>query len=136
MKNLKNITAAFVALMLFSNIASAQTVKPSYASIADEPLKVKYVGEDGDYLVFSVSLQSVKPANAKFVIADEAEGELYSSTVGNNFKTRTVKIEKREADQVLNFKMVVDKKTYSKSFYANTNMVETTTVAESSVTRL
>ena len=136
MTKLKNIAVAVAALVIFSNITNAQAVKTSYSVIAEEPLKVKYLGDEGEYLVFAVTLESSKVTNAKFAIVDDAEGELYSSFVGTSLNAKTVKIEKKDADQVLNFKMTVGKKTYSKAFFANTNLVETTTVEETSITKL
>ena len=39
-------------------------------------------------------------------------------------------------DQVLDFKMILGKKAFSKSFAANTSLVETIKVTENSVTKL
>jgi hypothetical protein len=135
MTKLKNIVLALVAIVIFANITNAQAVKATYSVNAEEPLKVKYLGNDGEYLLFSVSMQS--DGKAKFSIDDKNLGELYSSGFVSNLKVSTVKIEKREAgDQVLNFRLVLGKKTFSKTFSVNTNMVQTTTVSEADVTRL
>jgi len=135
MTKLKNIAVAVATLVIFTNITNAQAVKASYPVNYEEPLAVKYLGNDGDYLTFQVTVQPTTPANALFEIADKNEGELYSSSVNPGFKVKTVKIEKRD-DQTLDFKLVVGKKTYSKSFTVNTNKVETTTVAEGNITML
>lgn len=135
MTTLKNIAVAVASIVIFSNITHAQALKASYSTSSsyEEPLKVKYIGEDNGYLLFQVTLQS--PTSSLFAINDKSEGELYSSYSSENFKVQTVKIEKREA-QVLNFKLVSGKKVYNKSFSVNTNKVETTTVAENNISML
>ena len=135
MTKLKNIVIAIASIVIFTNITHAQAIKSSYLVNYEEPLAVKYLGNDGNYLTFQVTMQSEMPGNALFEIADKNEGELYSSNVTTGSKVKTVKIEKRD-QQVLNFKLVIGRKTYSKSFSVNTNKVETTTVAESEVTML
>jgi len=133
MTKLKTIAVAFASIVIFSNITNAQAVKASYSTNFEEPLKVKYLGEDKGYLLFEVTLQS--PASSLFAIADKYEGELYTAYISDRLKVQTVKIEKR-ADQVLNFKLVSGRKTYAKSFEVNTNTVETTTVEEGAVSML
>ena len=135
MTKLKNIAVAVATLVIFTNITNAQAVKASYTTTYEEPLAVKYIGSDNDYLTFQVTVQSATPKSATFAIDDQKEGELYSSNVTPRFNVKTIKIEKRN-DQVLDFKLVVGKKIYSKSFTVNTNKVETTTVAEADITML
>ncbi|MEO6550035.1 MAG: hypothetical protein ABIN94_18680 [Ferruginibacter sp.] len=134
MKTLKNITVAFVSLIALTNVVNAQVVTASYQVNYEEPLAVKYLGNDSKYISFQVTVQAETP-NSFFTIIDKSEGVLYSSSVTAESRLRTIKIEKRD-DQVLNFKLVVGKKTYLKSFYVNTKKVETTTVAENSITML
>ncbi|MEO6731876.1 MAG: hypothetical protein ABIN01_11725 [Ferruginibacter sp.] len=136
MTNLKNIAVALASIVIFSNITNAQSLKASYSVNAEDPLKVKYLGEDGEYLLFHVTLQSTNPSNTVFAIDDKEEGELYSSALVSNFKVHTVKVEKRDDGQVLNFKLISGKKTYLKSFSINTTLVETVTVAEKDITKL
>lgn len=133
MTKFKNIAVAVASIVIFSNITHAQALKANYSANYEEPLKVKYLGEDKGYLLFQVTLQS--PTNSLFAINDKAEGELYSSYFSDNFKVQTIKIEKRD-EQILNFKLVQGKKVYNKSFSVNTNKVETTTVAENDITIL
>jgi hypothetical protein len=135
MSKLKNIAVAVASIVIFTSITNAQVVKASYSVKAEEPMAVKYVGNDGNYLTFEVSVEPTISTNALFEIADKNEGELYTSTLAPNAKTKTIKIEKREG-QVLDFKLVVGKNTYTKSFSVNTNSVETTTVSESNFTIL
>jgi len=136
MSNFKNIVIAIASVVVFSNITNAQVVKAGYSVTVEDPLKVKYLGDDGDYLLFQVTLQSNTPANTLFVIDDRNEGEIYSSVLSNNFKVQTVKIEKIESKQVLNFKLVLGRKTYSKSFSVNTRLIPNTTVTETDITKL
>ncbi|MEP7108092.1 MAG: hypothetical protein ABI760_08915 [Ferruginibacter sp.] len=136
MTKFKNIVVAAASLVIFTNITHAQAIKASYSVSAEGPLKVTYLGDDGDYLLFQVTLQSADLKRGVFAIEDKNEGELYSSGLTTNLKTSTIKIEKRKDDQVLDFKLYLGKKTYSKSFSVNTSLVETTTVAETDITKL
>jgi len=135
MTTLKNIAVAVASIVIFSNITNAQAVKANYSVNYEEPMAVKYIGGDGDYLTFEVSVKPSVSGNAVFQIEDRNEGELYATKLAPNFKVKTIKIEKRK-DQVLDFKLVVGRATYTKSFSVNANKVETTTVSESDNTIL
>ena len=136
MTQLKNIAVAVASLVIFSNVTNAQAIKASYSVNAEEPMKVKYLGDDGEYLLFQVTLQAKTPATSVFAIDDQQEGELYSALLADKNKVQTVKIEKKGEGQVLDFKLVSGKKTYLKSFSVNQSLVETTTVSETAVTKL
>ncbi|MEO7523425.1 MAG: hypothetical protein ABIT58_04985, partial [Ferruginibacter sp.] len=120
MTKFKNILAALVALVIFSNVTTAQAVKASYSVSAEEPFNVKYIGVDAQYLFFQVSLQNNEAANVKLSINDNKAGEIYSSGYQTNLKVSTVKIERGDLGQQLSFKLVVGNKSYSKSFSVNT----------------
>ena len=135
MTKLKNIAVAVASIVIFSNITHAQAAHASYSVNYAEPLAVKYLGSEGDYLRFQVTVQSDVPGNALFAIIDKAEGELYATKFTPNYKVQTVKIEKKD-NQVLNFRLVLGSKTYSKSFSVNTSKVETTIVAENEISIL
>ncbi|MDB5277206.1 MAG: hypothetical protein JWR61_2161 [Ferruginibacter sp.] len=136
MTKLKNIAVALATLVIFTNITNAQTQKASYTVNALEPLKVKYLGDDDKYLLFEVTLISQQEAKPLFVISDKKEGEFFSSPLTTGLKPRTFKIEKRGEDQVLNFKLVIGKTTFVKTFAVNTTTVERTVVAERDITKL
>ena len=137
MTKFKSIFVAAFALAVFSNVANAQAIPTSY-SVGTEtaPFKVKYLGSDGQYLLFNVTLEQSNEGNAKFSIDDNRIGEIYSTGYSSNLKLSTVKIEKGEIGQVLNFKLSFGKKIYSKAFSIDTKLVETTTVAERDITKL
>lgn len=135
MTTLKNIAVAVATIVIFTNITNAQAVKASYSVNYEEPMAIKYLGNDGEYLTFQVSVQPTVSGSAFFEITDTNEGALYSSNIANYNKVQTIKIEKRD-DQELNFKLVIGKKTFSKSFSVNTSKVVTTTVSENDITRL
>lgn len=136
MTTLKNIAVAVASIVIFTNITNAQTaVKANYSVNYEEPMAIKYLGEDGDYLVFRVNVQPPVSGSAYFEIADKNVGALYSSNLTASPKVQTIKIEKKD-DQVINFKLVVGKKTISKSYTVNSNIVETTIVSEKDITRL
>ena len=65
MKNLKNITTAIIAVVLFATTASAQTssVKTVTAK-ANEPFTVKYLGNEDDYLYFQVEINTGSSNNS------------------------------------------------------------------------
>lgn len=135
MTKLKNIAVAVASIVIFSNITHAQVTKAGYSVNYETPLRVKYLGDEGEYLRFEVTMESKYPAKAKFTIDEKNEGELYATSFETSFKVSTIKIEKR-GHQVLNFNLVLGRETYSKSFSVNTNLVETTTVAERDITKL
>jgi hypothetical protein len=129
MKNLKNITTAIVAVILFATSAAAQTVKPA---AANEHFTVKYIGNEEDYLYFEVEINTGNNNFAMLKINDKEEGELYSQSLRKNLKPQTFKIEKKDG-QELNFKLLSGNKTYSKTFSASTILIEKTTVNENDV---
>jgi hypothetical protein len=128
MKNLKNITTAILAVVLFSTAVSAQSLK---AVKSEEPFTVKYIGNEEDYLYFQVEINSANSFSL-LKINDKAEGELYSQSWKANTKTQTFKIEKKDGQQ-LNFKLLTGNKVYNKSFSATTSLVEKTIVNENDV---
>jgi hypothetical protein len=125
MKNLKNITTAIIAVILFANTATAQTVSVS----KDAPLTVKYLGSQEDYLIFQVEVNTAGGNFALLKINDKADGELYSQSCKSTSKTQTFKIEKRDS-QELSFKLLSGKNVYTKTFSSNTSIIEKTTVNE------
>ena len=134
MTKLKNIAVAIASIVIFTNITQGQTTpeKSSFVNY-EEPMAVKYLGNEGDYLAFRVTVQADLAANASFVVADQTEGDLYSSGLTSGDLVKTIKIEKRDG-QVLDFKLVVGRKTtFLKSFTVDTKEEEKTTVAEGDV---
>lgn len=136
MTKLKNIAVAVASLVIFSNITNAQTsVSLSYQAAYAEPFTVKYLGTEAGYLLFQVSMKSENGGKARFKLEDKEAGTLYDNSFKSNFNIKTLKIEKRD-NQVLDFKVTLNKTTYSKSFSVFTNQVENVTVSESDITRL
>ncbi len=136
MKNLKNIAVALASMVIFTNITNAQTLKANYSVSYEEPLKVKYLGDEGQYLLFEVILQTRTSARPYFSIKDIKEGEFYASANEPNLKPRTFKIEKRDNNQVLNFNLVIGKKTYTKTFTISKTTIEKINIAENDITKL
>ena len=116
---------------------NAQTAIPtSYATVDNSNgFGVKYLGSDEAYLVFEVKIEAPVLEGASFKVEDGNEGVLYSTNQKDIATLKRVKIEKKDY-QALNFKLVIGKKIYSKSFAVNTSMIERTTVAESDITKL
>lgn len=129
MKNLKNITTAIIAVVLFATSASAQSVK---SVTTNEPLSVKYIGNEEDYLYFQVEINTGNANYSLLKINDKADGELYSQSWKSNAKFQTFKIEKKD-NQQLNFKLLSGNKVYSKTFSATTSLVEKTIVNENDI---
>ncbi|MFM2325943.1 MAG: hypothetical protein RIR31_145 [Bacteroidota bacterium] len=129
MKNLKNITTAIIAVILFSTAAVAQTVKSESTVNLSEPFTVKYLGNEEDYLYFQVEINTGSGNFSLLKINDKSEGELYSQSWKSSLKLQTFKIEKKEGQEI-NFKLLSGNKVYNKSFSANTILIEKTTVNE------
>jgi hypothetical protein len=127
MKNLRNIATAIIAVVLFSNAATAQTAKA-----ANEPFTVKYIGNEEGYILFQVEFNT--PANdfSLLKINDKNEGELYSQSYKKNVKPTTFKIEKKDAQEI-SFRLLAGKKEYIKTFYTSTSTTESTNVNEDDV---
>ena len=124
----KKILTTLTAFALLAS-ASAQQLSTSAKSLPGEPLSVKYLGADDDYLLFQVTIQTNDVAYPVLHIADKNAGELYSEKIKGNSIVENIRIEKNE-NQDLSFELVEGKKTYSKSFTVNTSMIEKTTVSE------
>ena len=95
--------------------------------VAEEPLDVKYLGEEGDYLIFEVAIKSVDRKTSSFVLTDKIEGEIYSAKFSKD-KVQTIKIEKT-GNQELDFTLTVGNETFSKSFNVQPTVVLTTIVS-------
>jgi hypothetical protein len=135
MKKLISILVAVTTLLVISSGVNAQALQASYSVNAQEPFAVKYLGNDENYLIFQITVQPKASTRAVFAISDKSEGEIYATNLNSRFSFKTVKIEKREG-QELNFKLFSGGKTYSKSFSVNTNVIETTIVSERDITKL
>ena len=120
MKKAIVLTVSIFSLFLGVN---AQDLSRAVSYKAEEPMLVKYVETEGNYLVFSVQITAFNNLQSTFKIDDAIEGELYSSKFQLVSKVQKVKIEKRE-NQVLDFKLVSAGKTYSQSFTTYNGVVE------------
>ncbi|CAN5773974.1 hypothetical protein BH11BAC4_BH11BAC4_22160 [soil metagenome] len=126
MKKSLFITAAFFTLLINAN---AQHFAGPAAIYGHDPLQVKYIGTEGDYLVFSVAVKSAENAVPVLSIDDTMEGELYSSKLNEGSKVRTMKIERRDF-QVLDFKLVIGNTVYVATFANNSGIIKQTKVSE------
>ncbi|MES2891279.1 MAG: hypothetical protein V4725_04680 [Bacteroidota bacterium] len=131
----KIIAVAITSFVLTANVATAQAINASYSVKAAEPLTVKYLGSDENYLVFEVTVNPTDSKSAVLGVSDKTEGELYAENLKSAGKTQKLKIEKRDS-QELNFKLSVGANTYNKSFSINTSRVENTVVSEKDITVL
>jgi hypothetical protein len=129
MKNLKNIATAITAVVLFTTTATAQTV---ITANVNEPLTVKYIGAEEDYLVFQVEIKADNSSFSLFKINDKTEGELFSQNLKATSNFKTFKIEKMDGQEI-SFKLLTGKKVYTKTFSATTSAVEKTIVNENDV---
>jgi hypothetical protein len=112
-------TAIFAAS--FATNANAQTAIKTNAGLnISEPLSVKFLGSQDDYLVFRVEIKTGTANRSVFKIEDATEGELYSNTINTGTKYQLLKIEKRDF-QVLDFKLVSENKVYTKTFTTEKN---------------
>jgi len=112
-------------ILYFASIATnvtAQQAKAIPVSNVEtsEPLTVKYLGSQDDYLIFRVEIKTGDVNHSILKIGDAVEGELYSNPINTNSKFQLVKIEKRE-NQVLDFTLLSNKKVYTKTFTTDSN---------------
>ncbi len=135
MKKLTTILVALAAILVLSNSVNAEALRASYAVSMEEPFAVKYIGKDDNYLTFRITVQPSIAKRSTLAISDKSEGEIYVTGLNSRFAYKTIKIEKREG-QELSFKLISGGKTYSKSFSVNTSNVETTTVSERDISKL
>lgn len=135
MKKLTTILVALAAILVLSNSVNAQALQASYSVNEQAPFAVKYLGNDESYLTFRIAVEPTLAKRSTLVISDKIEGEIYVTGINSRYAYKTIKIEKREG-QELSFKLVSGGQTYSKSFSVNTSNVETTTVSERDITRL
>jgi hypothetical protein len=137
MTKLKNVAVAIASIVIFTSITQAQTSSEERSFVNhEEPMSVKYLGNEGDYLAFRVTIKADLGNNTSFVVADQTEGDLYSSALTSNEPGKIIKVEKRDG-QVLDFKLVVGRQTtFLKSFTVDTKEEEKTTVAEEGVSIL
>jgi hypothetical protein len=111
----KNLLVVLITLALLISTGIAQ---PSTPANSEDPLSVKYIGMDGDFLLFEVTLIAGNMKDPLFAIEDETEGEIYSKSVAANARTIHFRIEKT-TDQSLSFYLVSGKKLYTRSFSEN-----------------
>ncbi|MFT3683062.1 MAG: hypothetical protein QM791_22575 [Ferruginibacter sp.] len=119
MTKIKTTALALSAIVLFANnsfaaVKNSNTDSAAVVTAPAEPLNVEYLGEDGDYRVFKVTVTPATNQAATFSVTDFTEGEMYSAKFSKE-KVQTLKIERR-LDQNLDFTVSVGGKTFSKSF--------------------
>ena len=118
MTNIKNIAVALSAIVLTAGSSFAAPVFPVNAVKTEEPsaepVSVKFIGEDAEYLYFQVAVKKGTNKAVELSVSDLFEGELYS-TVFVSDKVQTLKIEKR-FDQQLDFTVKAGKKNYSRTY--------------------
>jgi len=122
MKKSLIIAAGILYFASAATNVNAQQVKAIPVSNAEtsEPLTVKFLGSQDDYLIFRVEIKTGNIDHSVLKIGDATEGELYSNPINSNLKFQLVKIEKRE-NQVLDFTLLSGKKVYTKTFTTDSN---------------
>ena len=113
MKKFKKIVLTFVALVIAATTINANPLDGGNPK-GKEPFTVKYLGNDGDYLLFQVIVNAEENKAVKLAVSDKTEGEIYSSNI-ENYKVQTFKIEKRD-NQKLDFKLLIGKEEFLRSF--------------------
>ena len=69
------IAAAFASFVIAANPVFAQSPVQPVLVNAEEPLTVKYLGNDGAYLLFEVAVRSADQNTISLGISDKTEGE-------------------------------------------------------------
>lgn len=132
MTTIKKTALALSVIVLFASnsFATSSTdtaTAVNYVTVADGPLDVKYLGEEGEYLLFEVAIKSIDHKTSSFVLTDKTEGEIYSAKYSKN-KVQTMKIEKT-GNQELDFTLTVGNEKFSKTFSVQPTVVLTTIVS-------
>ena len=132
MTTIKKTALALSVIVLFASNSFATSLTDTatavnYATVAEAPLDVKYLGEDGEYLLFEVAIKSVDRKTSSFVLTDKNEGEIYSAKYSKD-KVQTIKVEKT-GNQELDFTLTVGNERFSKSFIVQPTVVLTTIVS-------
>lgn len=121
MKKSLMITAGiFYVASLTTNVVAQTAIADANRIVVPEPLTVRFIGSQDDYLVFRVEIKTGNVDHSILQIEDVSEGELYSSRINSNSKFQVMKIEKRE-NQVLDFKLISGKKIYTKTYTTESN---------------
>jgi hypothetical protein len=120
------LAAALVSALLLTSAAAHPN--GGKAPPTDEPLNVRYIGVNDNYLVFEITVETDNLKNPELLIDDANIGSLYSQDFSGS-STEKVMIEKNDGQQLV-FKLVSGKKIFRKLFTANTVSVENTTVSE------
>lgn len=111
-------------ILYFTSVATVVTAQPTIAAKKKteitEPLTVRFLGSDNDYLIFRVEIKTGNISSSEFRVEDASEGVLYANSLSTNSKYQLMKIEKRDY-QVLDFKLVSGKKIYVKTFTTDSN---------------
>ncbi len=116
MSTLKNSFTAIIAFVMLSATANATTIDSTGTNFpVEDPITVKFLGNDGDYLLFQIVTKSADAKHTSLEVFDKEAGQLYSTPINSNYKVQTMKIEKTY-QQNLDFNLVIDGKVYSKSF--------------------
>jgi len=132
MKKSLIIAAGIFTLLLNAN---AQHVQTPGTMKGEQPLQVKFIETQGNWLVFTVEVRSDAAILPTLSVDDAIEGELYSQRLKTGSKLQTMKIEKRE-DQVLDFKLVAGNKVYVTSFTTYAGVIKQANPNESSIAGL
>ena len=108
------MTLSVIVLSTGAFAFNTKTLPVDSGEPTTEPLSVKYIGQDEGYLIFRVVVKSDDYKPVSFVLNNKAEGELYTKVYKTD-RLITFKVEKRD-NQELDFNLVVNNKSYSKSF--------------------
>lgn len=133
MKKNNIIALALTAFVLTAGTVNAQSAKTTYSLKAAEPVSVRYISSDADYLIFELSINSAEDVFAALKITDKSGVELFHENVKSYSGTRTIKIEKGDFKE-LKFKLDLGGNVYTKVFSITVAHIEDTRVKEGSIT--
>mgnify|MGYP001797215457 CR=1 FL=1 len=115
MTKFKNIVFTLVALVISVTGISARPLNRANSFLAKQTFSVIFIGSEGAYLLFQVIVNANNTNDTSFVILDKAAGANYTANINFTHNVQTLKIEKRD-NQELDFKLVIGKDVYSRSF--------------------
>lgn len=95
------IVALLTSAFTFSSFSTVNGEKSRIEKEKNRPeLQVKFLGANGDFLYFELSMQQVDALRSNLRILNEDGHELYTETVFNKSTVRKIKVSKGEAEKI------------------------------------
>ncbi|MBC7686984.1 MAG: hypothetical protein H7211_02270 [Aquabacterium sp.] len=115
MTKFKDMVFTMAALVISGASVNARQAKRTFAQFAKEPFTVRYMGDEGNYLLFQVIVNADHNKKTSLQILDKTAGRIHVAHVTPEPQIQTLKIAKKEK-QELDFKLMIGNEMFSRSF--------------------